>query len=199
MTGHERGPIFAQWRRAAVMWATVGVLLAPAGGCVIIPQFYRLDPLKDAARVAPSRRSGAPSILLDAESGAAVADAKIVLVIERLPAYLPDSRSNRTLSPRVAVEAFARLPRLSYRYYEIYFFPWFALGSLYSPSGMYIFRRGYLPEEYRPDDDGTYPHVVELRRCDEATSREEMMKLAVQGVPESWKSHVQRQLKRRLR
>ena len=166
-------------------------------GCIIVKP-YRFTPLRAFGGWKQQSGSHVPTTLTDAATGERIRDAKIVIVIARGPAYIPDSHQGPSLSPAIKIANFADLPRLSYPYSETYLWLFAAFGSLYYPNGMYVFRPGYRPVDYQPDASGTYPVVVQMERTDAATGRNELIDLAVSKIEDKWKPHLRRQLQAQL-
>jgi hypothetical protein len=173
------------------------ILCACMAGCIIVKP-YRFKPLRAFGGWKQPPGSYIPTTLTDAATGEQIHDARIVIVIARGPAYIPDSQQGPSLSPRIEIADFADLPGLSYPYSETYLWLFAAFGSLYSPSGMYVFRPGYRPVDYEPDSSGVYPALVEMDRTDEASGRAELIDLAVSKIEDKWKPYLRRQLTARL-
>jgi hypothetical protein len=112
------------------------------------------------------------TVLVDAETKQKISDADVILVLSRGPAYLPDTRQGPPKRPKVVVEKFARLATLSYTDHELYVWPFFAVGTLYSSARIFVYKPGYEPVAFRKvPESSEYPKTIELTRCQMTSGR----------------------------
>lgn len=86
--------------------------------------------------------------VLAADTDQELKDVKAVIVIGRSSAHLADSVPGRRKRPRIVVEEFNRLDKLSYWLGQLHVFPFFALGTDYGGAHIFVYKRGYKPAIY---------------------------------------------------
>ena len=174
------------------------ILCLSTTGCFVFHGRY--EPLGQGPEAPPPPGGAVPTTVVDAPAGREIPDAGAVIVIDRGPAYLPHSGQGPSLSPRVAVVRFADLGRVAYRYTEIHCYPLLtAFGSIYYPAGVYVYRDGYRPVEYRREGSGLYPAALRLEPADRESGRRELLDLAASQIDEEWKPYVRKKLAGYLR
>jgi hypothetical protein len=171
-------------------------------GCVI-PQIHRVDPLCGVPVRDPQtgeiHRPRLKTTLLDSETKREIKDAQVVLVLARGPAYLPDSSQGPPKRPKVVVDRFARLDKLSYTDKEIYVWPFFAIGTLYEGIDVFVYKRGYQPVAFKQTAPGKYPDAIDLIGCESDKSKEMIIAVVVEGIKkEEWKDYAREVLARHL-
>ena len=155
-------------------------------GCIIFPG--------DSGEFRPPYVGATP--VVDAVTRLPVHDAKVVIVISREAAFVPDTVRPPDLIPSIKIDLWERTDKLSHRFREFYVWPWGALGSSgYRLNGMYAYKRGYLPVEYRAEDSGK---LIELQPLNDGTSKPELIARVLAKVEERFRDRVRRELDQRL-
>lgn len=162
--------------------------------------------------------------LLDAKTGEEIRDAKAIIIIWRTKySSASDSASSSPRRPRVEVESFSDLDRVTYSQTGLLLVPFYDFAAEYTGASIYIYRSGYDPVPYvaarrpvgdehvqreidalpadfeRPRTIERYPYVIELSRSDAQGGLAKLLNMVTEGIEhEEWKGYVRDTIRDKL-
>ena len=140
------------------------------------------------------------TILLDSETRREIKGAQIVIILAQGQAYLPDGGQGPPKRPKVVVDEFARIDKLTYTDRELYVWPFFASGTLTQGCEVFVYKHGYRPVAFKPTGQPMkYPAIIEMVAAAPDDSKQMMIGVAVEKIPnDEWKNYARHVLDRSL-
>jgi hypothetical protein len=197
-------------------------------GCAI-PYSREFKPKRDTVvgnqAATKVHRLQVATTLLDAKTREEIRDAKAIIIIWRTKySSASESASPSPRRPRVEVERFSDLDRVTYSQTGLLLVPFYDFAAEYTGASIYIYRSGYdpvpyvaarrpvgdervqreidaLPAEFeRPRTIERYPYVIELDRNDAQGGFAKLLNMVTEGVEnEEWKGYVRDTIRDKLK